>query len=100
MLRRATVGQPPPPSPQDRENGQAPLDSKIVIGVARPRSAKVLHSHALGGLNRMKTEHFQRSCHSRRGWSQAPDRPRTPAATSWNELAASTPLNVTIGRTT
>src|SRR5215470_1694611 len=35
-------------------------------GVAWPRSAKMLHSHALGGQNRMKTEHFQRSCHSRR----------------------------------
>src|SRR5215470_5612644 len=34
---------------------------------ARPRSAKVLHSHALGGQNRMKTEHYQRSCHSRPG---------------------------------
>src|SRR5215470_17600147 len=82
------------------ESSRASLDYKIVIGVARPRSAKVLHSHALGGQNRMKTGHFQRSCHGRPGWPETPDCPRTPAPASWNELAVPRPLNVMIDRTT
>src|SRR5215470_16771445 len=70
MLRRATAGQPGSTTAAittRSRKSQAPLASKIAVTWPGPRSAKVLHSHALGGQNRMKTKHFQRSCHSRPG---------------------------------
>src|SRR5215470_4997991 len=70
MLRRATAGQPGSTTAAiitRSRKSQAPASFQDRSDVARSRSAKVLHSHALGGQNRMKTEHFQRSCRGRPG---------------------------------